>query len=304
MYKHLKVSVFRVGKLLMLSCICLIGSHGLSAQESPTAQPTIMVIPFAKEGVSLRKAFEANELTRIAITKVKEGFDKRGVNTIDLRAKLKQTNLNEALQEGQQHEAKDDVIAISGADIYVEVEASSNPSSTGNSANIILTAFDAFSGESFANKTATSPKVYTENYEKLIEKAVESEIDNLLNTIQEKFNDIHINGRTITLHVGVDTESDISLDAEFNDGGDYLSEFIEQWVSQNAFRGSYHIQGVTSNKITFDQVKIPLFDETGQNFRISSFASSFRKYLRGEGVDVKQTIQGNNVVMTITGLRE
>ncbi len=304
MNKYTRMLMFNTVKMLLISCFCMLWNQDVVAQDTPTAQPTIMVIPYAKEGVSLRRAYEANELTRIAITKVKEGFDRRGVNTIDLRAKLKQTNLNEALQEGQQHESKDDVIAISGADVYVEVEASSNPSSTGNSANIILTAFDAFSGESFANKTATSPKIYTENYEKLIEKAVESEIENLLNTIQEKFNDIHLNGRTITFHVGVDAESDVSLDAEFNDEGDYLSEFIEQWVRQNAFQGAYHIQGVTSNKITFDQVKIPLFDESGQNFRISTFASSFRKFMRAEGVAVKQTIQGNNIVMAITGFRE
>lgn len=274
------------------------------AQESPTAQPTIMVVPYAREGVSLRKAYESSELMRIAITKVKEAFDQRGVNTIDLRAKLKQTNLNEALQDGQQHETKDDVISVSGADIYVEVEATANPSSTGNSANIIMTAFDAFSGESFANKTAASPKFYTDNYEKLVEKAVETEIDNLLNTIQEKFHDIHVNGRTITLHIGVDADSDVALDAEFNDEGDYLSELIEQWVSKNAYQGTYHLQGVTSNKITFDQVKIPLFDENGQNFRVSAFANAIRKYLRSEGVNVKQTIQGNNIVLAITGLRE
>ncbi|MEZ5030940.1 MAG: DUF6175 family protein [Saprospiraceae bacterium] len=288
---------------LWIGCFILL-SQSMVAQESPTAQPTIMVVPYAREGVSLRKAYESSELMRIAITKVKEAFDQRGVNTIDLRAKLKQTNLNEALQDGQQHETKDDVISVSGADIYVEVEATANPSSTGNSANIIMTAFDAFSGESFANKTAASPKFYTDNYEKLVEKAVETEIDNLLNTIQEKFHDIHVNGRTITLHIGVDADSDVALDAEFNDEGDYLSELIEQWVSKNAYQGTYHLQGVTSNKITFDQVKIPLFDENGQNFRVSAFANAIRKYLRSEGVNVKQTIQGNNIVLAITGLRE
>ena len=119
------------------------------AKDTKTAQPTIMAIPFAREGQSLRSVYENDEITRIAITKVKEGFDKRGVNTIDLRAKIKQTNNNAALQENQVAETKDEVIANSGADIYVEVEASRNYSATGNSVNIIMTAYDAFSGESF-----------------------------------------------------------------------------------------------------------------------------------------------------------
>ena len=96
-------------------------------------QPTIMVIPFTKQGQSLRNKVESDDLIRIAMSKVKEGFDGRGVNTIDLRAKLKQLNNNEILQEDQQSEIKDQVIQLSGADVYVEVEARANRSSTGNS---------------------------------------------------------------------------------------------------------------------------------------------------------------------------
>lgn len=277
------------------------GQTSTAAKDTKTAQPTIMAIPFAKEGQSLRAVFENDEITRIAITKVKEGFDKRGVNTIDLRAKIKQTNNNAALQENQVSETKDEVIANSGADIYVEVEASKNYSPTGNSVNIIMTAYDAFSGESFANKTSTSPKMKTDNYEKLTEKAVEAELDNLLNTIQEKFNDIHINGRTITFNVGISPDSDLKMDSEIDDSGDLISEIIESWIEKNAFRSNYHLQGVTDNKITFDLVKIPLFDEDGKNFRLTKFSQEFRKFMRSKSVDAKADIQGNNIVFTIKG---
>ena len=271
------------------------------AKDTKTAQPTIMAIPFAREGQSLRSVYENDEITRIAITKVKEGFDKRGVNTIDLRAKIKQTNNNAALQENQVAETKDEVIANSGADIYVEVEASRNYSATGNSVNIIMTAYDAFSGESFANKTSASPKFKTDNYEKLTEKAVEAELDNLLNTIQEKFNDINVNGRTITFNVGISPDSDLNMDSELDDSGDLLSEIIEGWIEKNAFKSSYHMQGVTSNKITFDLVKIPLFDEEGKNFRLTKFSQEFRKFMKTKSVDAKADVQGNNIVFTIKG---
>ncbi|MBK9253919.1 MAG: hypothetical protein IPM42_00375 [Saprospiraceae bacterium] len=271
-----------------------------AVKDVKTAQPTIMAIPFAKEGQSLRQMYENNELVRIAITKVKEAFDKRGVNTIDLRAKLKQNNNNAALQENQASDMKDEVIALSGADIYIEVEASPNYSASGNSANVIMTAFDAFSGESLANKVANSPKVYTDNFEKLIEKAVDSELDNLLNTIQEKFNDILINGRTITLNIGVEDGSSISMDDEVDSSGDLLSELIENWVENNAFKSQYHLQGVTANRIKFDLLKVPMFDESGKNFRVSKFASELRKFLKTKGVDGKSVIQGNNLVFTIS----
>ena len=136
-------------KILFIS-FCLLAQNYIALGQDGTdnIQPTIMVIPFAKKGDNLRSAFERDEIVRIAITKVKEAFDERGVNTIDLRAKLKQLNNTEALTEDQAASLKDEVLSISGADIYVEVEASKNRGTNGNNVNIIMTAFDAFSGES------------------------------------------------------------------------------------------------------------------------------------------------------------
>ena len=269
-----------------------------TGSSQATLQPTIMAIPFARQGQSIRSNYENNELVRIAITKVKEGFDNRGVNTIDFRAKLKQVNNNEVLTEEQKSSMKDDVISLSGADIYVEVEANRNESETGNSVTVILTAFDAVSGESLANKVTTSPKFYTDNYEKLVEKAVESEIENLLNTIHTKFDDIRENGRTVTLQIGVSENVDYDLDMETPDG-ELLADALENWVAENSHKGYYHVQGSTSNKIIFDIVKIPLKDENGRNYRVSKMAALLRNHIKNLGLEASRTIQGNNVIVTL-----
>lgn len=281
--------------------IFLLLSVSLLAQEEQlTIQPTIMAIPFAKEGSSTRAVYESNELSRIAITKVKEAFDQRGVNTIDFRAKLKQLQNSEALTEDQEMTLKDEVIKISGADIYVEVEANKDYSKTGNSVTCILTAFDAFSGESLANKVATSPKFKTTNYEKLTQKAIEAEIDNLLNTIQEKFNEIIANGRTITMEVGIEIGSEIDLDSEVDDSGYYLSEIIEEWVEENAHKNYFHIQGQSETKMIFDIIKVPLKDKSGKNYRVSKFVIALRKFLKAKGVKVARTITGSAVTITLS----
>jgi len=237
---------------------------------------------------------------RIAITKVKEAFDQRGVNTIDFRAKLKQLNNNEILTEEQQKTLKDDVIGLSGADIYVEVEANKNKSNSGNSVNVIMTAYDAFSGESLANKVSSSPKFYTEEYEKLVEKAVEKEADNLLNTIQEKFNDIIENGRTVVIQFGVGKEASFDLDSEFGNDGYLLSEIIEEWMSENAYKNNFHLQGSTETRMVFDIVKIPLKDDKGKNYRLSKFAVKLRKYIESLGdINVNRTVNGNTLIITL-----
>jgi macrodomain Ter protein organizer (MatP/YcbG family) len=282
----------------VLACIRVLGQSAPAAKPTatPNAQPTIMVIPFTPSGQDLRQNFESNELLRVAIAKVKDAFDQRGVNTIDFRAKLKQMNNAEALQSEQKKSIKDDVIAISGADVYVEIEANANYSSSGNSVNVIMTAYDAFSGESYANKVSNSPKFYTTNYEKLVEKAVELEVPNLLSTIQEKFADIQQNGRTITVKVGIGEKSKFKLDMEVDKEGNLLSDIIEDFIKDNSYKNKYHLQGISDNRINFDLVKVPLKDDLGNNFRLSKFASDFRKFLRAKEITCSQVIVGNSLI--------
>lgn len=145
--------------------VCIVGICIRTGFRSDATN--LMPIPFTPQGKSTRAAFEENELMRISITKVKEAFDNRGVNTIDFRAKLKQINNNELQESDQKADIKDDLIRMSGADIYIEVEANPNYSDEGNSVTIIMSAYDAFSGESLANKVSTSPKFYTTSLKSL-----------------------------------------------------------------------------------------------------------------------------------------
>lgn len=280
---------------------CILLTTSIIAQEEQvTIQPTIMAIPFAKEGASTRSAYEYSELNRIAITKVKEAFDQRGINTIDFRAKLKQLQNSEIMTEDQEMTLKDEVIKMSGADIYIEVEANKDRSHTGNSVTCIMTAFDASSSESLANKVATSPRFKTENYEKLTQKAIEAEVDNLLNTIQEKFNDIVKNGRTVTMEVGVEIGSDLDLDSEVDDSGAYLSEIIEEWVEENSHNNYFHVQGQSETRMVFDIIKIPLKDANGKNYRVSKFMIKLRKFLKSKGIKADRTITGSSIVVTLS----
>ena len=155
---------------------------GAFAQENPQSsaapatalqiQPTIMVIPFIKESENIRTVLESDVNKRVALTKVKEGFDKRGVNTIDFLAKLKQSQADKAFEMENQTSLKQQIIELSGADIYVETEVNVLYSGSGNAVTVILTGYDAFTGQSLANKVGNSQKFYTNDINKLTEKAV------------------------------------------------------------------------------------------------------------------------------------
>ena len=271
----------------------------LQAQETARIQPKIMVIPFAKKGESLRTVLESDGVQRVAAAKTKEGFDSRGINTIDLRAKLKQVSNTEVLAEDANNDLKSQLISLSGADIYVEVEAEKKPHYKGNSATVIMTAYDAFTGQSFSNKVATSPSFRTENYGKLVEKAIESIIEDFINTIQVKFDDIVENGRSLVVDISISETADYDFDLELDDGS-FLSEAVEDWIEENAYKNYYHIQGTTGYKMIFDDVKVPLTNpKNGKPFRINRFANRIKRFFKKLDIEADRTVQGGNIVIVL-----
>lgn len=268
-------------------------------QARPTIQPTIMVIPFAKENQQLRSVLENDAPLRVAVAKIKEGFDDRGYSTIDFRAKLNQLNNDKIMEMENSTSIKQEVIELSGADIYVEVEVQQTKSGSGNSSTVIMTAYDAFSSKSLSNKVCTSPKFYSDDFVKLTEKAIGNTVEEFLNTIQLKFDDVIENGRSLSLNITFNEASSFDMDSEIGSDAALLSDLIEDWLADNALNAYYHIQGITSTKMIVDEIRVPLKDEEGRNYRVSKFVSSFRQFLTQKGMISSRDVQGSKVFITI-----
>lgn len=292
-------------KKLLNSILALLVALPIFSQNSDekpaprTVQPSIMVVPFAKENQQMRTVLENDVNLRVAVTKIKEGFDNRGYSTVDFRAKLKQLSNDKAMEMENQSSLKQEIIELSGADIYVETEVSINRTGAGNSVTVIATAFDAFSGISLANKVGNSPKFYTENFEKLAEKAAESIVEDLLNTLQMKFDDIVANGRIATLNLTFAENASNDMDSELGTPPTLLSDLLENWLEKNCFKGYFHVQGVTATKMIVDELRLPFRDENGGNYRPSKFAAALRNYLKTLGLESSRDLQGNKIFITI-----
>lgn len=288
-----------MNKLILMGIALFVGYSLYGQEATATVQPTIMVIPFAKEDQQLLTALEDNAALRVAVTKIKEGFDDRGYNTIDFRGKINQLKNDQVMEMDNTTSIKQEVIELSGADIYVEVEVQRSLSSSGNAVTVVMSAYDAFSGQSLANKVATSPRFYTDDYAKLTERALGDTVEELLNTLQLKFDDIVINGRTISINFGFDASSLIDMDVEVGDSGDLLSDVLEDWLYDNAYQHYYHLQGVTGTKMIVDAFKVPLKDTSGRNYRVTRLAASLNKYISTLGFEATRDVQGNRIFITI-----
>jgi hypothetical protein len=284
-------------KKILAICILAMGVLRLVAQEAVTVQPRIMVVPFVKQGEDIRTVLENDVNKRIVMAKIREAFDSRGFTTVDFLARLKSLSNTSGLTMDNQSDLKSMIIQQSGADVYVDAEMNVVLSSTGNSVKVIVTAYDISTGNSLSNKVGDSGKFYTDDIGRLASKAIEGCADDFLNTMQTKFNDIVQNGRSISVTIGFDAAS--AMSTEMGGDGLTLADEIELWMSENAYKNNYHIQGTTDKQMIFDDVRIPLKDKSGNNYNINKFGLEFLKFARKHDLKITRDITNNQLVITI-----
>ena len=290
--------------LALLSCFSFSAFAQNAATNSggqvQTVQPKIMVIPYTKEGEDIRNILEADVNKRIAITKIKEAFDSRGFTTVDFVAKLKAAKDNNVFTSDNQTDIKTQVIQMSGADIYVQAEVNVQKGQSGTSVTLILTGYEASTGNSLSNKIGESGKFFTDDIGKLASKAVESVAEDFLNVMQIKFTDIVNNGKSVIIEVSFDAGTDKTMSSEIGTSELPLSDLLEEWMGKNAFKNNYHIQGTTDLKMIFDDVRIPLKDQaTGNNYNPNKFALEIFKFLKSNGLEVKKDVKLSTIYITI-----
>lgn len=288
-------------KITTLISLLLLALAPIIAQS--VVQPKIMVIPYTKEGEDIRTILEADENKRIVLTKIKEAFDERGVTTIDFVAKLKAMESGNVFNLENKQDAKSLIIDMSGADIYVEAEiiclqGYSSGKEEGR-VKVVVTAYESATGASLANKIGESGTFYTHDIGKLGMRAISSCADDFLRIMQEKFSEIAENGRSLMLQIGFDENSQYTMESEVGTQGLQLQDEIELWVEEHSYNGNYHLQGVSPNKMVFDDVKLPLTDENGRNYSTSKFGLEMLKFFRALNLQVSRSNRGNTLYITI-----
>lgn len=266
-------------------------------------QPKIMVIPYTKEGEDIRTVLEADENKRIVLTKIKEAFDERGVTTIDFIAKLKAMESGNVFNLDNKQDAKSLIIDMSGADIYVEAEIICQQGYVSGKeegrVKVVVTAYETATGASLANKVGESGTFYTSDIGKLGMKAISSCADDFLRVMQTKFSDIAENGRSLMLQIGFEENSQYTMESEVGNQGFQLQDEIELWVEEHSHNGNYHLQGVSPMKMVFDDIKLPLTDETGKNYSTSKFGMEILRFFRSLNIQVSRSNRGNTLYITI-----
>ena len=259
-----------------------------------------MVVPFVPEGVDIRKALDVSNDKRQVIAQISGAFADKGFATKDFYANFKSVSANSAFEDDVQTDLKSQIIQSSGADIFVEADININLQNDGNSVRVIIKACESSTSKVLASKIGDSGRFYTTDIGKLGAKAVAKAMDGFLTTMQQSFDDIVINGRSIVVNVSFSEMSDYDTTTEVGDSGNELRDVLEEWMEKNSYKNYYHIQGTTAKKMIFDDVRIPLKDPaSGKNYNINKFSKSLANFLKGFGMSVSRDMNGGTLYLKV-----
>jgi hypothetical protein len=283
----------------LLTALFFVALSAVTYGQSTATQPKIMVIPFTKDGEDIRTVLDNDVNRRLAITKVKEGFDTKGYTTVDFVGKLKAARDNQVFTSDNQTDIKSKIIEMSGCDIFVVAEVDAKKDNSGAAVNVILSAYEVSTGNSLANKVGSSGKFFTDDMGKLTAKAVEKCIDEFTQTMTTKFAEIEKNGRSVFVTFSFAEGSSTNMTTEVGTDKLPLSDVLEDWFSKNSVNGNYHIQGTTGLKMIFDDVRIPLRDKNGNRYSANKYALEIFNFLKSVGLQPSKDIKGSTIYIAI-----
>ncbi|HQP89253.1 MAG TPA: DUF6175 family protein [Thermoanaerobaculia bacterium] len=281
---------------VVLGGACLLAR---GAAAGPPARPTIMVIPWAAAGEDLRTVLEQDVHRRIAVTTLKEAFDRHGYRTIDFVARLRAVADSRAFTTDSLSDVKSQIVQSSGAEVFVQAEVHVERESSGTAATVVMTAYETATGNSLASATGFSGRFYTDDVGRLVQRAVDKVSDEFLSALADRFGAMQDEGRSIALEIRVGPSSLLDLASPAGPDQTRLSDLVEDWVSRNARDGTYHLQGATSKGLLFDEVKIPLRTTDGSLYTPTRFASDLSRFLASQSVQADRDVKGNTVYITL-----
>ena len=271
-------------------------------------KPTIMVVPSdtwcnthgyvqtyddmgVSKTVSDYKAALTNSMDlKLIIAKINELMADRGFPLKDMESTMASIERMQAEEmaivsktSGSQvaESLLDRLRRVAKADIIIEIGWNITHQGPRSTLTYMMRGLDSYSNKQIAGSSGASTPTISAEPVVLLEEAVLSRIDEFNDRLQSHFEDMFTNGREVALDLRVfDNGSDIDFEKEYD--GMELCEIIDEWMEENTVMGRFTKLDATETRISYDQVRIPLFKENGAAMDTEGWARQLRNVLRKE----------------------
>jgi hypothetical protein len=290
----IKNLIFSTAAVLLLSLLA----------SGQAKKPTIMVVPsdvwctqnnymmnYDNQGTQVRipdykRALQSDGNLLLVISKINtlmadRGFPLKNLETVvkDIEQMRAEDNMTTSKTSGSAiAESPLDIIKRTAkADIIMQLTYTVNSQGAKKYITFVLQGLDAYTDKQIAGAQGSGQPSLSADLPILLEEAVLSHIDNFNAQLQKHFDDLLTNGREVTVRIRVWDNSPVDLEQEYN--GKELAEIIDDWMARNTVQGRYSNSDGSENFVLFEQVRIPLYTETGKSMDTRQFVTELKKYL-------------------------
>lgn len=277
---------------------------GMNSAFSQAKKPTIMILPsdvwcntngfmieFDNQGTIVKvpdykRAFQESADLLLVISKINGMMADRGFPLKNAESVLKSI-ANESAEDamltskagGSVVESPVDKLKKTAkADIIMQLTWTVNTTGPKKSVTFNLQGLDSYTDKQIATAAGTGAPSFSAELPVLLEEAVLAHLDNFNSSLQAHFDDMFANGREITIKIKKFDTWDGDLESEYD--GKELGTIIEEWLTANTVKGRFSTTDATENMMFFEQVRIPLYDETGKAIDARGFCKSLQTFLK------------------------
>jgi len=301
---------------ILITFVLLIGTVLVFGQAK---KPTIMVVPsdvwctqnnymmkYDNQGTEVRipdykLALQSDVNLLLVISKINtmmadRGFPLKNLETVvkDIEQSRAEDNMTSSKSSGAAlAESPLDILKRTAkADIIMQLTYTVNTQGPKKYITFILQGLDAYTDKQIAGAQGSGQPSFSADLPILLEEAVLSHIDNFNAQLQQHFDDLLTNGREVTVRIRVWDNSPVDLENEYD--GKELAEIIDDWIAGHTVNHRYNNSDGTENFMLFEQVRIPLYTETGKAMDTRQFVTELKKYLNAPpfGITCKVMVQG------------
>lgn len=288
--------------LIIILCTLSIGAF---AQQA--TMPTIIIFPddtwmndhgfmttVNRDGVVKRiaqygEAFVQNRDLGTAIQAVQKVFTSRQFEHKDLQNLLKDLErehaedmANAADGSGIESSNMDELLQQANPDIRVDLDYSVEPFGPRKNITFRMKAVDAYISNQIASCEGTVQGTM-DPLDLALRKIVAGKSEEFCQQIVDYFRDLRDNGRKITVIFKAVAGSGINLaQDEITEDGDTYSDFLYTWLCKRAVNNACSTGRAVNNRLVFEVVRIPFFDENNLPLKTDKWANGIRKAFREE----------------------
>jgi len=270
---------------ILLFLVLFINTFVFSQNEIIGVQPSIMVVPYTNSGQNALQEYEQKQEYKSIIATINSSFQDRNFYPKDLQETVNQVIKNKGINslENLNFDIVEEILAEARPDIVVKAQINIHNEGSGNSVQIILNAIEVSSRRPLSTlPQLSSPHFQTDDYGYIVNRLLKQDnnIESFINKLNVAFGETITKGQAITIIIQSPNESKFKLDDEIGDNFDTVSDLITEWIKKNAYKNQYRPGRSDKQTLTFDEVRIPLRDENGNNYNILEFEKSLRKAIR------------------------